>query len=659
MNDTLRDRLADLPDRPGCYRFLDQEGHVLYVGKATSLRSRVRSYFAASGVRGRGAWIERMVPLVAEIEVLVTNTPLEALLLECSLIKQHRPPYNSKLVDDKHYPYLCLTWSDLFPRLVIVRRIDAGKDEYFGPYSSARPMRRMLEAIRRIFGLRSCKLDLGEGYTREPCLEHHLGLCPAPCAGYVTSEEYRAAMKRVSRFLRGHTTDVVRELRGKMEAASEALEFERAARFRDQIRAVEATIARQDVILPDLTDHDAIGLYHPEDGETATVCLLFVRAGRLVDQQPFTLRRAAGHEPGELLGEFLVQYYSRAAFVPKEVLLAAEPPEAEVIAEWLSGRRGSKVHLHVPQRGEKRRIVALACENAEHSARMVAEREEMERERGLMRTEALTAVLGEHIGLERPPRRIECYDISTLQGKHSVGSMVVFIDGSPDRSRYRSFNVREETGAPDDYAMMREVLLRRFQALQAGEEAFEEAPDLVLVDGGKGQLGVACAVLEELHVTVPVLSLAKRQEELLIPGREEPLALPLDHDALRLMIHIRDEAHRFAIGHHRRRRSKAATHSVLDDIPGIGPKRKAALLAHFPSMRALLDATVDELAAVQGMNVLTAQRIHHALKAPGMGRSRRHGRAPTPDQEAHRAETGPDRGDGTEDPGRLGGNLGE
>jgi excinuclease ABC subunit C len=649
--DTLRDRLADLPDCPGCYRFLDAGGHVLYVGKATSLRSRVRSYFSATGLRGRGAWVERMIPEIADVEVMVTNTPLEALLLECTLIKQHRPPYNSKLVDDKHYPYLCLTWSELFPRLVITRRIDAGKDEYFGPYSSARPMRRMLEAIRRIFGLRSCKLELGEGYTREPCLEHHLGFCPAPCAGYVSSAEYRATMKRVSRFLRGHTTEVLRDLSDKMHMASANLEFEKAGRFRDQIQAVEASIARQDVILPDLTDHDAIGLYVPEDGDNATVSLLFVRAGRLVDQQPFTLRRVRGHEPSELLGEFLVQFYSRAAFVPKEVLLGAEPPDSDLLAEWLSTRRGSKVHLHVPQRGEKRRIVALANENAEHSARMVADREELEKERGLTRMVALQKVLEPVLPLEDLPRRIECYDISTLQGKHSVGSMVVFTDGSPDRAEYRSFNVRNETGAPDDYAMMREVLVRRFQALRLGDPAFAKVPDLVLVDGGKGQLGCAMQVFRELGVGLPVLSLAKRQEELLIPGQAESLVLPREDDGLRLLMHIRDEAHRFAITHHRRRRSKAATHSILDDIAGIGPKRKAALLAHFPSVRALLDATVDEIAAVEGMTSLTAQAIHHSLKARGMGRSRRHGRAPTPDQEGLRAEARPDRGDGTQGEG--------
>lgn len=621
MTEALREQLNSLPDKPGSYRFLDAGGKVLYVGKAASLRSRVRTYFMASGPKGRSSWIDRMVPRVASVDVLITNTPLEALLLELNLIKQYRPPFNSRLTDDKHYPYLCLTWADDFPRLVVVRRVQRDGNRYFGPYSSSRAMRSALDTIRRTLGIRTCKLNIREGDAQEPCLEYHLGYCPAPCAGFIRRSEYRALMQDVARFLDGHADRVVRELRRDMQSAAERQQYERAALLRDRIRAIEEVTSAQAAISTGQHDLDAIGLCSSEDKDSATVSLLLVRAGRLIDQQAFTLRNTVGWSPAELLGEFITQHYYRAAFIPRQILLPHIPPDAELIAQWLSTRRGAKVELAAPRRGEKRRLVALAADNAEAAATRAAEVELIEQERGRARSQALQ----EALKLPATPRRIECFDISTLQGRESVGSMVVFLEGRPAPSDYRSFRIKREVGRSDDYAMMQEVLDRRFSALNAGAEGFSARPDLVVVDGGKGQLACAMAVLEAHGLDVPSIALAKRLEEVFRPGFDESLRLEPTDEALKLLMHLRDEAHRFAVAHHRTRRAKAATRSVLDDIRGIGPKRKQALLAHFPSIRALTDATIDEIAAVPGVTTKLAQEIHRQLRphaSTGLRRTR-------------------------------------
>jgi excinuclease ABC subunit C len=459
-------------------------------------------------------------------------------------------------------------------------------------------------------------------------------------------------MRQAARFLSGEVTSVVRDLERRMREASETLQYERAARLRDRLRAIEDTVQRQVAISTDVTDRDVIGAKLPDDdGDTALLQVLFVRAGRLIDQRSFTVRQAAGRDLGEVVGEFLIHYYQRATFVPKEVLVPAEPVDAEVLAEWLGRARGSRVTIHVPQRGEKRRLVALAMENAVHAAKAEEETARTDEERGLARVAALQAALA----LPSPPNRIECYDISTLGGRESVGSMAVFIGGRPAPGEGRGFTVIAETPASDDYAMMREVLGRRFARLRAGDAKFGGVPDLVLVDGGKGQLSCAAKVMGEMGLEIPLASLAKRREEVYVPGRSTPVVLKETDEGLKLLMHIRDQAHRLAITHHRGRRSRAATKSVLDDIPGIGPKRKQALLERFASIRAICDATVDELAAVPGLDTKLAQEVLRRLRPVGSVAKHTAHRAPVPVQEATQDAQGrQDGGRGAAEPVRVG-----
>lgn len=627
MTDALEKRLKELPSRPGCYRFLAEDGRVLYVGKATHLRSRVRSYFSPDGPRGRSHWVERMMPLVADVEFMVTTSPLEALLLENTLIKQHRPPFNSRLTDDKHYPYICLTWTDEFPRLVVVRRVKQDGNQYFGPYTNSKAMHRTLNLVRRLFGICTSKPT-----ARRPdgaCLQYHIGYCSGACAGVISQEEYRANLRQAARFLRGQTDDVVRELRDGMQAASQEMQYEKAAELRDRLQAIEETIQRQVVVDTDLGEHDAIGIAMPPEGEdTATVAVQFIRAGRLTDQRHFTVRQASERALGELVGEFLTQYYDQASLVPKEVLVPAEPPDRELLEDWLQIKRGSKVSVHHPLRGDKKRLVEMAIENAELAAKQATEAAHAEAERGRARMESLM----EALRLSALPRRIECYDISTLHGKESVGSMVVFEDGMPAPSQYRLFRIREDAGKADDYAMLHEVLQRRVLRSLSDDE-FGGEPDLLVIDGGKGQLNAALAALGEIGTSYSVISLAKRNEEVFVPGRASPVILSDRSPALQLLMHIRDEAHRFAITFHRKRRGKAVTRSLLDEIPGVGPKRKQALLERFPTVGALCQATVDDLASVPGVSSNLAAEIHRRLKTPGTGSARREDRAPVPSGE--------------------------
>lgn len=638
MTDTIRERLSDLPARPGCYRFLAEDGRVLYVGKATHLRSRVRSYFGPAGPHGRSAWVERMIPLVADIEFMVTSSPVEALLLENTLIKQHRPPFNSRLTDDKHYPYICLTWTEEFPRLLVVRRVRQDGNQYFGPYPNAKAMHRTLSLVRRLFGICACKPNTKR--ENGPCVQYHIGYCSGVCAGLIDPEEYRTNLRQAARFLRGQTDEVVRELTERMRVAADSLQYEKAAELRDRLRAIEDTIQKQAVVSTDQGEHDVIGIAMPPEGEeAATVSVQFVRAGRLTDQRHFTLQHASGRSPGELVGEFLTQYYDRASLVPKEILVPAAPPDAELLEEWLRIKRGSQVEIREPQRGTKRRLVQMAVENAEHAARQATETARVEMERGQARMQSLM----EALNLPSLPHRIECYDISTLHGKESVGSMVVFREGQPAPSEYRLFRIQRGEGKADDYAMLREVLQRRI-ARGASDEGFAARPDLLVIDGGKGQLSAATAALEELGCDFPVISLAKRQEEVFVPGRSSPLILDDRSPALHLLMHVRDEAHRFAITLHRRRRGRATTRSILDEIPGVGPKRKQAILERFPSVQALCQATLDDLASVKGVSSALAAEIHRRLKTPGTGAARRDDRAPVPSGEWIYEESDPKGG---------------
>ncbi|HQK92931.1 MAG TPA: excinuclease ABC subunit UvrC [Armatimonadota bacterium] len=630
MTETIHSKLASLPAKPGAYVMRDADGHVLYVGKATNLRQRVRSYFQPSGPKGRGPWIHEMLGHVADIDALVTHTPLEALMLELNLIRQHRPPYNTRLSDDKHYPYLVITFADEYPRVEITRRAKQDGNSYYGPYANARALRRTLRTLRQLFGWCTCGKAFRREAPEQPCLDFHLGRCPAPCAGLISKDDYRAHMRRIASFLAGQNQGVVQALRERMEAAAADMRFEAAARIRDQILAIERVCEKQKAISTDLVDRDIIGLDRAE-GETTTVQVLYVRAGRLVEEQSFTLRSGQGgqedREVPELLSDFLYQYYAQAAFVPKEIVLPEEPVDGDLLREWLAGLRGNTVHVTVPRRGEKRQWIDMARQNAAMARVQQEQVEELERARG----QSQLGHLRDALGLAAPPHRIECFDISTLQGGESVGSMVVFIAARPAKSEYRKFRIRHETGHPDDYAMMREVLRRRFTAHQAGDEKFADLPDLLVVDGGKGQLGCAREVLAELGIELPVMALAKRHEHVFLPDREDPVVLDPAHEGLNVLVRLRDEAHRFAVTYHRKLRSRTVSRSLLDEIPGIGPKRKQALLAAFPSMDALRKASIDELAAVGGMDTKTAARVRKYLN-PTKTLSRRRGEEPSSDE---------------------------
>ena len=615
MEAALRDKLKHLPDKPGAYMMKDAQGEVLYVGKASSLRNRVRSYFQKGQAHQPKLLV--MMPRVKDIDWLVTGSELEALMLECNLIKQHHPRYNVCLRDDKHYPYLCVTTSEPFPRVLVVRRVKQDGNRYFGPYADSSALRESLRLIRKIFRIRSCNKKLtGQEHDR-PCLNLHLGQCESPCSGRIAREAYAGSVRDACLFLEGRSESLAASLEKEMAAAAEALEFEKAARLRDQAWSLHKLVARQKAISTRQADRDVVSV--SIDGDSACVQLLFVRSGRLIGDERFFLDGVTdeGAEAG-LVG-FIKQYYRDAAYVPAEILVSHELPERAILEEWLSLRRGSRVRLIHPKRGEKRRLVDMAIENA----RLAAERE---REAGMEEEasedlEALARVLG----LPEAPARIEAYDISNIQGREAVGSMVVFQRGLPTKSQYRRFKIRTAVGG-DDCAMMREVLRRRLAA--ADDPKFAAPPDLILIDGGRGQLNAALEALQAASSQQPaascepsearkseirVVSLAKRLEEIYTPESSKPLLLPLDSPALRLLQRIRDEAHRFALAYHRKLRVKAAKKSILDGIPGIGDQRRKALIRRFGSLAGVRGASLEELLTVPGLPRPVAETVYEVL----------------------------------------------
>ena len=610
-SDQLAERLAQLPAAPGVYLMRDARGKVIYVGKAAVLRNRVRSYFHAPS--GLSEKTRRLVAEIADLEVIQTATEAEAFLLEDALIKKYQPRFNIRLRDDKRYPYLKIT-AEPFPRVMIVRRRARDGARYFGPYTNAKAMRATLKLAQKLFPIRTCNLALPLKNPRRPCLNYHIGRCLAPCAGLVSQEEYRRAVDGAAMLFEGRISGLVQSLRARMRDAADREQFELAARLRDQIFALNRALERQSVALPDTVDRDVIGI--AIDGESACAQVFFVRGGRLSGRETFHLRAPGTPTENEVLSAFLSQYYAAAAVVPKEVLLPVAPDDADEIADWLSSLRGNKVRLKVPQRGEKRRLVALACDNARYSLKREGAAAALVGEEA---SDAL-AELAEVLSLSAFPQRIEAFDISNTQGGEATGSMVVFEDGRPRRDAYRRFKVHL-AGKPDDYAMMREVLLRRFRRGLAelhdptvSHGKFSQFPDLLLIDGGKGQLAVALSVLEELELDgIEAIGLAKRHEEIYRPGESAPLRLPPESKALLLLRHIRDEAHRFAITYHRKLREKRSMASVLDEIPGIGPKRRKALIKAFGSLEKLKRASVDEIAALpeipRSLAELIAQRL--------------------------------------------------
>ncbi|RLE35845.1 excinuclease ABC subunit C [Candidatus Acetothermia bacterium] len=611
-SDRLAERLAQLPAAPGVYLMRDARGKVIYVGKAAVLRNRVRSYFHAPS--GLSEKTRRLVAEIADLEVIQTATEAEAFLLEDALIKKYQPRFNIRLRDDKRYPYLKIT-AEPFPRVMIVRRRARDGARYFGPYTNAKAMRATLKLAQKLFPIRTCNLALPLKNPRRPCLNYHIGRCLAPCAGLVSQEEYGRAVDGAAMLFEGRISGLVQSLRARMRDAADREQFELAARLRDQIFALNRALERQSVALPDTVDRDVIGI--AIDGESACAQVFFVRGGRLSGRETFHLRAPGTPTKAEVLSAFLSQYYAAAAVVPKEVLLPVAPDDAAEIADWLSSLRGNKVRLKVPQRGEKRRLVALACDNARYSLKREGAAAALVGEE----TSDALAELAEALSLSAFPQRIEAFDISNTQGGEATGSMVVFEDGRPRRDAYRRFKVHL-AGKPDDYAMMREVLLRRFRRGLAelhdptvSHGKFSQFPDLLLIDGGKGQLAVALSVLKELELDgIEAIGLAKRHEEIYRPGESAPLRLPPESKALLLLRHIRDEAHRFAITYHRKLRGKRSLASVLDEIPGIGPKRRKALIKAFGSLEKLKQASVDEIAELPEIPKSLAALISASLK---------------------------------------------
>jgi excinuclease ABC subunit C len=620
-NDHISDVLNSLPTKPGVYLHKDAEGNVLYVGKAINLRSRVRSYFHSNVDSVKTLRLRRQI---ADIEVIVTESELEALLLEMNLIKQHQPRFNVRLKDDKRYPYIKVHWADPFPKVTVTRRMVRDGGRYFGPYTSVWAVQQTLDLLRKVFPYLTCDRVI-TGRDERACLYYDIKLCNAPCIGAVNQEQYRATIKQLMDFLDGKSDYIVRGIEQRMAAAAADLDFERAADYRDQLKAIERITARQRIIGPDDTDQDVIA-FARANGD-ACVQVFFVRHGKLIGREYFMLDNAEGESDQEVLQEFLTQFYEDAAYVPKEVLLPAEVEEARIIEEWLRRKRNTKVTLQVPRRGKKRELVEMATVNAQDT--LAALRQQWAADR----SKHVTAIteLQDALKLPSPPARIECYDISHTQGQQTVGSMVVFVQGAPQKSDYRRFNVQSTTN--DDYGSMREVLSRRFQRYRdtlAGElhdpgeikarsdrpTAWAILPDLLIIDGGKGQLAVGQEVLRlfDLENEVPLAALAKQEEEIFLPDRAQSVFLPRRSEALYLVQRVRDEAHRFANEGHRKRRAKVGVASILDAVPGVGPKRRQLLLKRFGSLEALRAASLEELSAVPGISVEVAESVKAHLQ---------------------------------------------
>jgi excinuclease ABC subunit C len=590
----LADQLVRVPDRPGVYLFRDGKGQVVYVGKAASLRSRVRSYFQES--RGRDPKTDALVAQVRDLEYIVTDNELEALILESNLVKKHRPRYNIVLRDDKHYPFLKLTVDEDFPRLLVARRVQRDGAAYFGPFYPATAMRETLRLVRQLFPLRTCRIKI-DGRLERPCLQYFIHRCNAPCTGWETREGYARTVGAVERFLQGKDDDLAVQLTREMEQAAEETKFERAARLRDRIQALNAIRERQKIISTDPVDQDVIGL--ARQGGDACVQLFLVRQGRLTGSESFLFDRAPGTD-GEVLSAFVRQFYARTVEPAPELLLSEDIPDAPLTAEWLRQRRGGRVELSAPQRGKKRDLIALA----EQNATVALQNHLVARE---SRPQAALEDLQQALGLPELPHRIEAFDVSTIQGSDTVASLVVWQDGEMRKDEYKRFKIRTVEGT-DDFASMREAVLRRYaRALESGGPL----PDLVLLDGGRGQLAAGIKALADLGLDyLPIAALAKRAEEVYTPDRLHPLVLDFASPGLRALQRIRDEAHRFAITYHKRLRTRRTLTSVLDQIPGVGTTLRTNLLRSLGSARAVRDASVAQLAAVPKVTPKLAQRIH-------------------------------------------------
>jgi excinuclease ABC subunit C len=611
----VESQLKSLPAKPGVYLFRDARGDVLYVGKAKSLRPRVRSYFQKT-TDGR-AQIRQLPGRVADVEVIVTGSEVEALHLEQNLVKRHRPPFNVRLRDDKSFPYIAVTVEDEFPRVMFTRERHRPGVWYFGPYANAKKVRETLDVLNRVFPYRPCEGPKPGRHSGIPCLDYHIDRCLAPCVGYVSRDEYRGIIDGVIEFLAGDVKPIQRELRRKMESAAAEERFEEAARYRNRLFAVQHLVERQAVERRSVGTVDVVGF--AAEGDRAVVQIFPLRGGRMVDRHSFHLENVGGQDVTTILESFGLEYYGSAPSVPPQIVVPRDAGDLSALADLLTERRGARVEIRSAERGEKRRLQQLADENAEHVLHSDLAAGEQRR---LRRVEALEE-LREALNLESLPLRIECFDISTAMGQDNVGSMVVFQDAQPKKAHYRKFGIRGQEGM-DDFAAMEEMVSRRFARLAAGataddhDESFAATPNLVVVDGGKGQLSAAIAAMQAYDLPrVAVVALAKREEEVFVPGRPDPVVLSRHDPGLQLLQRIRDEAHRFAIGFHRQRRESRGFASLFDELEGVGPARRRALLAHFGSVDAMLAASPEELEGVPGVPATTARKIYAQLHKAG------------------------------------------
>ena len=606
----LEEELKKLPASPGVYLMHNHRDEIIYVGKAVSLKNRVRQYFQSS--RNKGAKIERMVTHITRFEYIITDSELEALVLECNLIKEHRPKYNTMLKDDKSYPFIKVTVNEPYPRVLFARRMKKDKARYFGPYTSGGAVKDVIELVRKLYQVRSCNRSLPRDTGKDrPCLYYHMKQCKAPCQGYISQEEYRKNINKVIKFLNGDFQDTIDELMVKMQKASEEMRYEDAMEYRDLIHSIEKIGERQKITGYGQEDRDiiAVAMDESEDlrDQDAVVQVFFIRDGKLIGRDHFYLRVAKGDTKAQVLSSFLKQFYAGTPFIPSEIMLQSEIEDADIIEEWLTTRRKQKVHIRVPKKGTKEKLVELALENA----RMVLskDRERIKREEG--RTIGAVHEVEDWLGLENVVR-MEAYDISNISGFESVGSMVVYEKGRPKRSDYRKFKIKWVQG-PNDYASMEEVLTRRFTHESNGEfDSFARLPDLILMDGGRGQVNIALKVLNNLGISIPVCGMVKDDHHRTRGLYFDNVEIPIDtsSEGFRLITRIQDEAHRFAIEYHRSLRSKEQVHSILDDIPGIGDTRRKALLRKFKSVENIRDASEEELAQTESMNAGSARQVY-------------------------------------------------
>ena len=608
-NFNIQEELKKLPGKPGVYLMHDEKDAIIYVGKAISLKNRVRQYFQSS--RNKGAKIEQMVTHISRFEYIVTDSELEALVLECNLIKEHRPKYNTMLMDDKTYPFIKVTVNEPFPRVMMARRMKKDKAKYFGPYTSAGAVKDTIELIRKLYHIRSCNRSLPKDIGKErPCLNYHIHQCYAPCQGYISREEYRKSIDEVVRFLNGNYDPILKELEEKMLDASENLEFEKAIEYRELLASVQKIAQKQKITDTAGDDRDIIAM--ASEGEDAVVQVFFIRGGRLIGRDHFYLKIAENDTKSEILSSFIKQFYAGTPYIPAELMLPEEIEDQEIIEEWLTTRREHKVRLRIPKKGTKEKLVELAQKNAQMVLKNDKERLKREEGRTIGAVKELEKILG-LTGIIR----MEAYDISTTNGFDSVGSMVVYEHGKPKRNDYRKFKIKSVQG-PDDYASMNEVLTRRFEhGLRERQDesetgGFQAFPDLIMMDGGRGQVNIALEVLEKLNLHIPVCGMVKDDNHRTRGLYFNNVELPIDRNSecFRLITRIQDEAHRFAITFHRQLRSKGQVHSILDDIPGVGPARRKDLMRSFENIEAIRNATVDDLKELPSMNEKSAQEVY-------------------------------------------------